>query len=131
MAPSANWWAAGCKGSARIHYQEILDTSVRCCDPYVRLKGKWIVRRLAPDCSRIELSALPKQRDEIRLLHAMGFETANVHLGSRKARAIQSDLGKRGFGWLSHAAEQMVAAVTNDWEAWRAAPAPRGKAARS
>ena len=32
------------------------------------------------------------------LLHAMGFETANVHLGSKKARAIQADLKKRGDG---------------------------------
>src|ERR1019366_7197582 len=34
MAPSACWWAAGCKGSSRLLYQEILDTAVRCCDPY-------------------------------------------------------------------------------------------------
>jgi len=131
MAPSACWWAGGLKGSPRIRYQEILDTAVRCHDPYVRLKGKWIVRRLAPDCSRIELFALPKQRDEIRLLHAMGFETANVHLGSQKARAIQADLKKRGNGWLSHAAEEMVKAVTRDWEEWRktARPKPRAKAA--
>src|SRR5450755_1417956 len=87
MAPSACRWAAEGQGTSRIRYQEILDTSVRCPDPFVRLKGRWIVRRLAPDCSRIELSALPKERDEMRLLHAMGFETANVHLGSRKARA--------------------------------------------
>ena len=119
MAPSACWWATGCKGSTRIRYQEILDNAVRCADPYVRLKGRWLVRRLAPDCSRIELSALPKVRDEIRLLHAMGFETANVHTGSRKARAIQADWKKRGSGWLVTAAAEMVKAVTADWEEWR------------
>ena len=59
---------------------------MRCPDPWVRLRGTWIVRRLAPDCSRIELSALPQQRDEIKLLHSMGLETANVHLGTAKAR---------------------------------------------
>lgn len=119
LAPSACWWAAGEKGAARIGYQQVLDTAVRCPDPYVRLKGEWIVRRLAPDCSRIELAALPKERDEIRLLNAMGFETANVHLGSGKARAIQADMKRRGTGWLSKAAGEMVAAVTLDWEAWR------------
>ena len=131
MAPSACWWAGGSKGSPRVRYQEVLDTAVHCHDPYVRLKGQWIVRRLAPDCSRIELSALPKERDEIRLLHAMGFETANVHLGSQKARAIQADLKKRGNGWLFPAAEEMVKAVTRDWEEWRktARPKPRAKAA--
>jgi hypothetical protein len=119
MAPSACVWAAGNHGSRRLRYQEILDTSVRCCDPYVRLKGTWIVRRLAPDCCRIELSALPKERDELRLLHAMGFETANVHLGGGQARAIQADLKKRSNDWLIKAAGDMVKAVTEDWNAWR------------
>jgi hypothetical protein len=119
MAPSACWWAGGGKGPSRIAYQQILDTSVRCPDPYVRLKGRWIVRRLAPDCSRIELAALPKVRDEIRLLHAMGFETGNVHLGSGKTRAVQADLKKRGLEWLPKAADDMVKAVTRDWEEWR------------
>jgi len=119
MAPSACWWAAGAKGSARILYQEILDTAVRCSDPYVKLKGKWLVRRLAPDCSRIEISELPKERDETALLHAMGFETANVHLGSKKARAIQADLKKRGDAWLATAAQEMVKALSKDWDEWR------------
>jgi hypothetical protein len=119
MAPSACWFADGCKGSPRLLYQEVLDTAVRCCDPYVKLKGRWIVRRLAPDCSRIELSELPKERSEKALLHAMGFETANVHLGSRKARAIQADLKKRGAGWLPKAAEGMLKAVRQDWDEWR------------
>jgi len=121
MAPSACWWAAGCKGRPRILYQQILDTAVRCCDPYVKLKGKWIVRRLAPDCSRIELSELPQERSEKVLLHAMGFETANVHLGSRKGRTIQTDLAKRGAGWLAQAAEEMLKAVGQDWDDWRTA----------
>jgi hypothetical protein len=130
MAPSACWWAAGGRGSSHILYQEILDTAVRCLDPYVKLKGKWIVRRLAPDCSRIEISDLPKERDETALLHAMGFETANVHLGSRKARAIQADLKKRGEAWLATAAEEMVKAVTKDWDEWRETH-PAKKAARA
>jgi hypothetical protein len=130
MAPSAAWWASGAKGPGRLHYQEILDTSVRCTDPYVKLKGKWIVRRLAPDCCRIELSELPKFRTEFRLLHAMGFETGNVHLGtSGKARAIRSDLKKRGAVWLSRGAQAMVKAVTEDWEEWRTGMAPQGRAA--
>jgi len=119
LAPSACVWAQEGKGSAKILYQQILDQSVRCADPLVKMKKRWIVRRLAPDCSRIELSSLPKEREEVRLLHAMGFETANVHLGSGKTRAIQNDLKKRPHGWLHHAAKQMADAVTSDWEDWR------------
>ena len=37
------------------------------------LKQHWIVRRLAPDCSRIELAELPEEQDAVRLLHSMGY----------------------------------------------------------
>ena len=131
MAPSACWWAAGSKGPCRLHYQEILDTAVRCCDPYVKQKGKWIVRRLAPDCSRIELSELPKEHSEKVLLHAMGFETANVHIGSGKTPAIQADLKKRGVDWLPKAADDMLQVVREDWEEWRAShPVKKAAAAK-
>ncbi|SPE32999.1 conserved hypothetical protein [Candidatus Sulfopaludibacter sp. SbA3] len=116
LAPSACVWAEEGKGTAPIRYQEIIDCAVRCPDPYVRLQKRWIVRRLAPDCSRIELSALPKERDEIHLLQAMGWETANVHLGSAKARVLHNDLTKRPRGWLLSAARKMEKAVLADFE---------------
>jgi hypothetical protein len=102
-----------------ILYQEVIDRSVRCPDPFVELRGRWIVRRLAPDCSRIELSSLPAKHDPIRLLHAMGFETANVHLGSREARIMSADLKSRKPNWLLKAASAMAACVRADWEDWR------------
>jgi Uncharacterized protein conserved in bacteria (DUF2252) len=119
LAPSAQFWADG-DGDAPIFYQEIIDTAVRTPDPFVRLQKRWIVRRLAPDCSRIELSALPKERDSVRLLHAMGFETANVHLGSIRARALAADLKKRPKNWLYRAAQSMRKAVAADFEEYRA-----------
>jgi hypothetical protein len=121
LAPSACVWACGGKASERIRYQEALDRSVRDLDPFVRLRGRWIVRRLAPDCSRVELSSMPKERDESKLLHAMGFETANVHLGTRRAdERILADLGKRPTDWLHKAATAMVKATTADFNEWRA-----------
>jgi hypothetical protein len=119
LAPSACLWASGGRGSARILYQDILDRAVRCRDPFVRLQRRWIVRRLAPDCSRIELAALPKVRDELRLLRAMGWETANVHLGSVQPRVLRNDLARRSQSWLRRAAAVMQEAVAEDWEAWR------------
>ena len=116
LAPSACVWAETGVGTAPIHYQEILDRAVRCRDPFVRLQRRWIVRRLAPDCSRIELAALPKERDEERLLLAMGWETANVHLGTAKARALHTDLQKRPRGWLLNAARRMEKAVQADFQ---------------
>jgi hypothetical protein len=135
LAPSACVWALGGKTSTKIEYQVILDRSVRAIDPFVRLGGRWIVRRLAPDCSRVELSSMPEERDESRLLHAMGFETANVHLGTRRAaKMILHDLGKRSGDWLHEAATAMVKATTKDWRDWRSnstrRASPKAKRAR-
>jgi hypothetical protein len=116
LAPSACVWAKGTKGATSILYEDILDHSVRCRDPFVRVLKRWIVRRLAPDCSRIELSALPKERDEYRLLYTMGWETANIHLGSAKPGPIMTDLEKRPRTWLLDSARKMEKAVRADFE---------------
>jgi hypothetical protein len=83
----------------------------------VRFQKRWIVRRLAPDCSRIELVAMPGERDELRLLHAMGFETANVHLGSIKAGTLLTDLKKRPRNWLLRNARAMEKSILADFKA--------------
>jgi len=49
----------------------LLRRAVRAPDPYFGVRGPWIVRRLAPDCTRIELVTLAKERDELKLLRAM------------------------------------------------------------
>jgi uncharacterized protein (DUF2252 family) len=118
LAPSACLWAAKGKGSAPILYQRLLDAVVRCPDPFFTQRGPWILRRLAPDCSRIELSDLPKERDETRLLHAMGWETANIHLGSLEAKAALKDLESRTGRWLDDAAGRMADALIADWKEW-------------
>jgi hypothetical protein len=45
--------------------------------------------------ARIQLAALPNKRDETCLPHAMGWETAKVHLGSAKGRTLATDLKAR------------------------------------
>lgn len=128
LAPSACVWAAKEKVSERIRYQDIIDHSVRATDPFVHLRERWIVRRLAPDCSRVELSSMPKERDETKLLHAMGFETANVHLGTaRVAKPILRDLAKKPIHWLHLASSDMVQATTEDWKRWRSRMAAEKK----
>ena len=119
LTDSAWHWARARRRRTEIHYQEALDRARRCPDPFVKLRGRWIVRRLAPDCSRIELSSLPTKHDAARLLHAMGVETANVHLGTRDARALESDLRKRPASWLQSAAVAMVESVEQDWKRWQ------------
>ena len=81
LAPSAHVWLKG-KKHAPIQYERIVEDAIRCPDPCLNVSNEWVVRRLAPDCSGVELDAIPKDHDQHRLLEAMGRETANVHLGS-------------------------------------------------
>jgi len=119
LTDSAWRWTGVRRAKSKIYYQDALDQVRRCPDPFVRLKGQWIVRRLAPDCSRIELASLPTKHDANRLLYSMGWETANVHLGSLEAGLLGKDLTKRGPRWLHTAAEAMVSSIENDWNDWR------------
>jgi hypothetical protein len=120
LAPSAIHWASTKKGRQEIMYQTVLDRAVRDPDPFVQIHGPWVVRRLAPFCSRIELAVLPTNRDEIRLLFAMGWETANIHLGTRGARrSIGRHLDRLKPVELLAAAKDMAKAVTKDWHAWK------------
>jgi hypothetical protein len=124
LVPSACVWANG-EGPQKLLYEEVLAKAVRCPDPFVHLRGRWVVRRLAPDCSRVELASLPKERDEIRLLREMGRETANIHLGSRKAiKQVLRDLAKRPATWLYEATERMAQATIRDWREWKSGAKP-------
>jgi len=120
LLPSAMYWLNPERGPAEILYGAILRRAVRCPDPYVQMRGHWIVRRLSPHCSRIELDALGTSRGELRLLEAMGQETANIHLGTpEKRRAILKDLRDRKGNWLLESAQAMATIVEKDWRAWR------------
>lgn len=120
LVPSSVFWASGKKAPGEILYQAIISAAVRCPDPFVQLRSRWIVRRLSPHCSRIEMTVLPKDRDELKLLFAMGWETANIHLGSRDARKhIRRHLDRMKTGWLASAAKDMAGKVSEDWRVWK------------
>lgn len=120
LVPSAWGWARGAEGPQRTHYREIVSRAVRCPDPCLRPVGRWVVRRLSPDCCKIDVAGLSRERDEARLLRAMGWETANVHLGTRSAAAaVIRDLTARPAGWLEEATLRMAEATLGDWKLFR------------
>jgi hypothetical protein len=49
----------------------------------------------------------------------MGWETANVHIGSRKAAKILDDVRGRPKDWLHDAARAGGKSVLADWQNWR------------
>jgi hypothetical protein len=119
LVPSSVYWAHG-TDPQELMYQVIINRAVRSPDPFVQMRGHWIVRRLSPHCCRIELSVLPKGREELRLLFAMGWETANIHLGSRsEVKQIRRHLDRLKAGWLLVSARSMADAVNRDWRSWR------------
>ena len=120
LVQSSAWWAQNNQGPADILYQTIINRAVRCPDPFVQLRGRWIVRRLGPLCSRIELASLRAPNTELRLIHSMGREAANIHLGTHSARkAILRHLDKQKSRWLHQAAETMLESIRHDWDVWK------------
>jgi hypothetical protein len=119
LVSSACYWAKDNSGPSEILYQTIISRAVRCLDPFVQLRGRWIVRRLSPHCSRIELATLRAPGQELRLLRAMGWETANIHLGTKTARKpILKHIQKQKGKWLHQATAETLKAVREDWKTW-------------
>jgi uncharacterized protein (DUF2252 family) len=122
-APSAWLWATETEAATGPGdaYTEIVARAVRVPDPTVRVVGGWLIRRLAPHCARIELGDLPSEHDEQRLLYAMGWETANVHLGTPRMRPIlRKQIAARRGHWLHESAKELSDQIVREWEEWRA-----------
>jgi hypothetical protein len=120
MLPSACAWLDGHSGHRQSHYQKAMQSAVRSRDPFQKIMGTWLIRRLSPESNPIEIADLPAERDEETLLYAMGSEAANVHLGSKRQVAyILRDLRHRKSSWLRSAASDMAKAVEGDWKKYR------------
>jgi hypothetical protein len=121
VVPSACLWAAGKRtGEGNPWLERTVDAAVRCGDPLYRVKGRWLVRRLGPDCSRIDLEELKHHRDFASLLYSMGWETANIHLGTREARKpVAKMLRELPDAWLNTAATSMLKGILEDWNVFR------------
>jgi hypothetical protein len=120
MVPSACSWLNDEAGHLQSFYEKAISSAVRSPDPFQRIDGSWLIRRLSPDSNPIDIQTLPKHSDEEMLLNAMGCESANVHLGTRsRTENILKDLKKRKRGWLQDAAERMAKVLEKDWKRYR------------
>jgi hypothetical protein len=125
VAPSACVWAEGKKsrsGKGNPWLEKTVRVAVRCHDPYYEVRGGWLVRRLGPDCSRIDINELAHHEDIASLFYCMGRETANIHLGSPKARKrIRADWKHLPRDWLETAAHRMLKLSLEDWHRFKSA----------
>jgi Uncharacterized protein conserved in bacteria (DUF2252) len=92
----------------------------------ISLRQGWVIRLLAPDAVKIDLKKLGKQVNEDSfartLLKTMGWETANIHLGSKEGPKLLNrleNLQSMEKAWLQNAAERMRDVVKDDFKAWR------------
>ncbi len=124
LVPSALSWLE-MRPAAMSLTATLLQRAVRSPDPWLQVHDRWVVRQLAPDAFKIEL---PASKEDSRLvfapalLRAMGFETANVHLGSRSPSDLQlaMDRLRRDLGgdWLATATRRMEKVTRKDHVAW-------------
>jgi hypothetical protein len=118
--PSASAWKEGKKGRVEIYYEKAISSAVRSHDPFQLVFGNWLVRRLSPDSNPIEIDKLPKERDEYKLLRAMGQEAANVHLGTKsQIKGVLHDLKRRKSNWLRRAGKKMAKAIEKEWQEYK------------
>jgi hypothetical protein len=120
LVPSA-WFFANGEASGKIYYMDMVNKAIKVKDPFQKVIGKYVGRRLAPDCSPIDLNSLPKDRDESTLLWSMGFEAGNHHWATPDAIPdVLRCLKKLDSNWLKDFAEAMFDDTEDDWKIWRA-----------
>jgi len=74
---------------------------------------------LAPDCSRIELASLSKDRDEARLLYSMGWETGNMHSPRRKRPPKCSTTLHHAGPMAPQSLKGHAGGNQEDWKKWQ------------
>jgi len=120
----SGWCLARGEAKAQIRCGEIAAGRFRAPDPWYRVEKDIVVRRLSPNNRKIEADKRGDFLLEPEAHEAMGFEIANVHLGtapSGLAETIAGDLASRKKGWLASATESAVAAVAADFKEFKRA----------
>ncbi|MBI3801943.1 MAG: DUF2252 family protein [Deltaproteobacteria bacterium] len=119
VMPLAVTWASRTSVAPRL--EELLQSPNRCPDSTQQVRDGWIVRRLAPDAIKIELSDLTGSRatqaEEEKLFESMGAELAHLHAGSGQDKAIMEDLHRRlgqNKGWFDSATKAWAETVEKD-----------------
>ena len=123
----AGWdWAHGRIADPH-RFEEVAKGKFRSFDPWLRVIGGFIFRRLAADARKVNLTRNldidPPDADagDVRkLLMRMGFDIGSIHAASEdKVLAIEGDLHRRAEGWLAVSAQKAAEWVSGDYDEWR------------
>src|SRR5262245_19585013 len=120
---TSGWSRLPGRGSRKIRCAEIANGRYRAPDPcYIERHRTLVMRRLSPNSRKLELAKHGDVLLSLEMLHLMGQDLANVHLGTGDPkRAVMRDLRRRPRGWLAAAARAAADFVRREHKEWRQA----------
>jgi hypothetical protein len=146
VALSAAIWASG-QTKGELEMEKLLRPEKRPFSPGTMIRDGWLIRPLMSDCGRIDLSLLNVgldptaasldptavnrdptavyldptgvSLDQDRLLTAMGFEIASVHLLSAPADQLKEAITEFRVPPFRKTVASMIDLVRTDYKAWR------------
>jgi hypothetical protein len=120
LVPSAWVWANGRGGTQKPAFLKLANGRYRAPDPFLKIKNKFIIRRIAADSEKIDLGDDAGAKLQVRFLRAMGYDLASIHVDRPGSLdKIKADLARRPRGWLNAAAAVAAAKVREDYREWR------------
>ncbi len=123
LVPSAIHWLE-MRAAAPSLTATLLQRAVRSPDPSLQVHDRWLIRQLASDAIRLPVSFLRENSflSTGDLIHTMGFESANIHVGSKSpaelGAALDRLVGELRADWLEAATERMMRATREDQLTW-------------
>ena len=115
LVPSAWEWAHDdVTGFSR--FLDLARGTFRSPDPFLDVRHKFIVRRIAADSDKLEFGKDPSVSQD--LLTAMGFDLGAIHAADRRCDKVRKDLRQRAGDWLHDAATAAMRTVREDFAKW-------------
>jgi hypothetical protein len=114
LVPSAWAWAHG-KGK-RTKVEGLAGGTYRAPDAALRARGRWLVRRLAPDSRKLDFRDIAKSGLTAHVLFRMAADIGAVHAADKRSANIQEDLASRAAKWLLSAANAAHESVLEDYD---------------
>lgn len=103
-------------GPEKLFLAEIAGGEFRAPDPWYRVSDGIVTRRLSPNNRKIEAGSIDTDLNGQKMLAAMGFELANIHLGERNAHTtIARDFEARKPEWWTAATKTAALSVIEDY----------------
>jgi hypothetical protein len=115
LVPSAWEWAHDdVTGFSR--FLDLARGTFRSPDPFLDVRHRFIVRRIAADSDKLEFGKDPSVSHD--LLTAMGFDLGAIHAADRRRDKVHKDLRQRAGDWLHEAATAAMRTVREDFVKW-------------